>query len=284
MKEQYSESSKRLWKTVKAVGSWLCGTLKTRDLWSGLFPTVLLGVAAFFALQQTNRQIAIMSEQMRYIRQPILVFEARPNHYPPDQITWNRLFLSNVGNESAENVFLRMFLLLVTDSEVFSYGQYGEHRAYFTDTTRTAKEMLWPRLILHPDSQMQVSASEITDNLLTPYHTIPSGDSIVRKDFLTIRDSLGGRYILFVESSYRRPIDRKMAADTSWFSFDLIYGPSDEPLEHQVGGPGIIQRCKSYLNYGPQLSINIEDKTYVIYCHTASAIPKTVRTILRSQI
>lgn len=265
--EGWGTSLSGLWKVVKSP-----------DHWSGLFPTVLLCIVAYFALQKTNDQIKLTSEQMGYLRQPILFFEAQPTREAP----LYQLFLSNVGNESAENVTLRSFLLLVTDSQIFSYGQYQEHRAYFADTTRTAKEMIWPRLTLHPDSRMEVTTRVISEIFLAPYQAIPrGGDSILKKDFLTIRDSLGGGYVLFVESIYRRPIDLKRAADTSWFSFDPTFGPSMGPLEQQVGGPGIIERCKSYLEHGPQLSINIVDNAYVIYRHTASLIPKTVREIPR---
>jgi len=269
---------------IERLFSSLWRVVTMRDLWSGLIPTVALGLLAFYGLRQTNQQLTFMSEEISYIRQPVLFLEARPDFARIDSDgPQGRLFLSNVGNEPAENVNLRLQLLLATDSQVYSYGQHQDVRSYFTDSTRTAKEMIWPRLILPPDSQIEIT-DKLYHELLTAYHTKPvSGKKELRGDLITMLNSFGGDYVLFAECSYRRPVDFETAADTGWFLYDPIWGVT-EPLVQKVGGPGIIERAKKYLQHGPQFSINIQSDHYEIYQHKSSRMANTIKMISRPKV
>lgn len=258
------------WKGLR----WFFGS---KTLWSGLIPTALLAIAAFSALKKTSDQIEILREQMSYVRQPVLVVYLRP----VDDLDRPVLHLANIGNDSVDNVKVRVRLFLVKENDIYSFGLSSEEMVYwFGDTLRTPKERQLPRLTLAPNEDREL-ASKLYLSLLPAYRTVPPGKDSVIYDLRRVRSILGGEFILSVECSYRRKTDFAKYADTTWLHYDPWFGFHTE-LSPRVGGLEAIRRLKKYVEHGPEMSIVIRDEEYVVWRSTFGAAPTIVKRLPKS--
>jgi len=265
---------------VRASVRWLFGN---KTLWSGLIPTALLAIAAFWALQKTGHQLRLLQEQISYVRQPVLQVYSRPTDIADWRNTKMRLHVGNVGNETVENVMARVALLLVNEREIYSWGQFKHPEAYFMDTLRGPKERLWPRGALAPNEERDIQ-DWVYHAFLGAFLTIPSGEEEVNRELGTVADLLEAQYVLFVECAYRRRSDLTEYADSTFLDFSRRFMRSPlEDLKFQIGGVKLIERLKAYLREGPQLSINIKKDRYEIYRHAFGSYSTTVRTIPRKR-
>ncbi len=249
-----------------------------RGLCAGLIPTCLLIYFVVEGLNQTQDQLGILREQLSYSREPILWLREELDQ--GSGVVSQTLKIGNVGNETAENVNIRMFLFLLTADHVYSYGQHENTRSYFTDTTRTTRGMIWPRLRLEPNDDVSLS-SWLTRLKVRPFHTIPEAEDF-RSELINIQNILKGIYIVFVEYSCRRKSDLSLRTDTAYFRLYPIWERYSN-LDQEIGGPKMIRRIKDYLHNGPQLSINILADRYEIYQHEIGDFPPTILTIPRER-
>ena len=243
-----------------------------RGLFSGLIPALIAIIFICKGLDQTTDQIKILQEQISYERKPVLVVSSVPNFGGKTDVT-PKLIVSNVGNEPAENVRMKFHLMLVSDTSVLSVGQRRHPRSYFGDTTRSPREMLWPRLTIYPDSQEIDMGHWIYYEVIDAYRDLP--DSLdPRQELVDLRRKLGGVYILYVESSYRKQSDLILFADTLFFRFDPI-STWLTPLPDEIGGPAIQERVKSYLFNGPQVCIYLHRDRWEIFAFSISDYQET---------
>ncbi len=253
-----------------------------QGLWTGLIPSLIAVWFVITGLDQTTEQIRVLQEQISYVRKPVLVVSPTPPSLSAEPDYTGMLTVSNVGNEPAENVFLKFHLMLVSDTSIFSFGQREHPQAYFTDTARSPREKLWPRLTIYPDSQEISLGPRITSMLVGAYHYKP--DSLdIRQEIINLRLKFGGIYVLFMESLYRRQSDLVLFADTSFFQLEPLSWWL-ESLQDRIGGPAIQERIKTYLFNGPQISINLEQDHYEIYRHYIDfreVRPEEIRIIKR---
>jgi hypothetical protein len=261
--------------TSKKIKSWFLGLRRLtksefqKSLWSGLIPSLLLGVAAFYGLSQTNGQLAMLQEQLSYSREPVIFLESRPQlsfAAMADSSLLARLsglYISNVGNETAENVGIRFYLFMVTDSAIFSYGNQSQLvRAYFSDTTRSPRAMIWPRLSLLPNQKEEELTARYLPKLFDPYRFLPRGEDPVR-ELLLVGKSLSADCVLGVEYSYRRRSNLVAQSDTVFFEFDPVLGTLDN-LATRIGGNQFVNRIRKYMENGPEVAIAIYRDKYVL--------------------
>lgn len=261
--------------TSRKIASWFRAMRRLtksefqKSLWSGLIPSLLLGAAAFYGLSQTNKQLALLQEQLSYSREPVIFVESRPRFSVAamaDSSFLSRLsglYISNVGNETAENVGIRFYLFMVTDSAVFSYGNQSQLvRGYFSDTTRSPRAMIWPRLSLLPNQNEEELTPRYLLKLFDPYRFLPRGEDPVR-ELLLVGKSLSADCVLGVEYSYRRRSDLVARSDTVFFEFDPILGRLDN-LATRIGGNRYADRIRKYMENGPEVAIAIYPDRYVL--------------------
>ena len=176
------------------------------------------------------------------------------------------LLVANLGTDTVTNVQLRIGLFLVTDSGIYTCrGLVDEGEAVFADAERTARERIWPRLTLPPDSQIDFNdrVYSTATRLYTGVNTvIPSGEDETNHDLFAISRAFGGQYVMPVELSYRRTTDFVFHCDTSYFWYSNLMGPHQE-VSRSVGGVGVIGRLTDYLAYGPELRITVKESEYV---------------------
>lgn len=277
-----SESLTKLGKTLLGWGKAFLKSAFFQGLCSGLIPALIAIYFVMQGLDQTTYQIKILQEQISYARKPVLVVSSTPNFRDMTDIT-PKLTVSNVGNEPAENVFFKFHLMLVSDTSIFSIGQRHHNRSYFVDSTRFPKEKLWPRLTINPDSQEVSIGHRVYGEVIMAYIDLPDSSFDPRQELIDLRLKLGGTYILYLESSYRRQSDYVYLADTTILEVDPILG-SFEPIEDEIGGPAIRERVKSYLFNGPQHSINLFSDRYEFYLHHTGrpeVRPEEIRVIMK---
>jgi hypothetical protein len=256
---------------------------RNKTLWSGLIPTALLAIVAFWALQKTGDQLRLLQEQISYVRQPVLHVYSRPIDTGDWRNTKMRLYVGNVGNETVENVMVRVWLFLVNERDIYSWGQFKYLKAYSTDTLRGPKERLWPHGALAPNEERDIQ-DWVYHALLRAFLTIPSGEQEVNRELGTVADLLAAQFVLFVECVYRRRTDRREYADTTFLDFSLWFTHMPpEDLRFQIGGVKLIERMKGYLREGPQLSVNIREDSYEIFRHAFGSHPTAVKTIPRKR-
>jgi len=261
--------------------------ISNKNSWSGLFPTLILAVAAWYGLNQTQSQLRLLQEQMTYTRQTVLHFIPRLS----DDHTCN-LYIANIGNDTVRNVNVRLGLFIVTQTGVYSYGdlQWPPVMTGFRNRT-PARESMFPNLTLAPNQEM-----DLTDRLHSLQYepgaqffyslsksrenkevTVPE----VTREMRTIKELLNGDYILYAECSWRRKTDFTKYADTTYFSYQLPLPEFITDLRLDVGGDQIIDRVKSYMQHGPKLSVLIMPDAYEIYKERIGSYPLRTKIILR---
>lgn len=253
------------------------------SLFSGLIPAFLLLLMLRSELNQTKDQLQLLREQISYIREPVLVLRGVPDEPSKDGTFKGRLQIMNVGNDTAQNIYIHGWLLLVTDSLVYTYGQSPIPVGVSISMTRPPREKL-KGLTLGPNEQKDISGE--LDQVITRAFISNSLETALKlaiKEMIRIREIFNGDYILFIECEYRRKSDLMPRADTAFFDFYPVAGPSTDALEKQIGGPALIRRLKDYMSNGNQLSISISSKYYLVAQHFAGmnkggfikAIPRT---------
>ncbi|MCI0406383.1 MAG: hypothetical protein L0Y74_09160 [candidate division Zixibacteria bacterium] len=254
---------------------WPWKQIKRESLWSGLFPTILLAIFAGLGLYHTNQQVGLLREQLSYTREPIMLFYTEPVGFHS-----RRVWLFNVGNDTAENINVRFGLFLVNENQIFSYSQLQNVQAYFTDSTRPPKAKLFSQLSIPPNGKFEIS-ERIHPLFLPPIQFNPVGDfdSTVEAELFRVKDLLKGEFVLFAECSYRRKSDFVKRVDTSFFWFFPRTGP-EEDLKMMVSGIKVIDRLKDYLK-GPQLIIQIFSDRYIIFKSEFGVEPKIIRSVPR---
>lgn len=260
-----------------------------KTLFSGFVPAIILAMVGYITIRRTTEQLGILHEQISYMREPVIHVEARPIpgvwHPPgkpePEEYPFmNSLYLSNVGNDTLENVSVNLSVYLVTNEKVYSYGQKENLEAFFTDTTRTPRQRIWPRLVLFPDSNEIDLSSRLILLCLRPH--LDGWERVdIRQDVYHTRKVLDGDFVLMAECYFRRKSDFVQYADTFYFAFDGLYGP-DKDLTTLVGGPGIVDRITAYLHSGPEVSINFRENRYEIYTHKLGPLPASVDRLPRN--
>jgi hypothetical protein len=259
-----------VWTFVK----WLFGN-KTH--WSGLIPTALLAIAAFWALQKTSDQLEVLQEQITYVREPVMVVYSHPVDNWHDLV----LHVANVGNDTVKNVRVRIGLFLVTDSQIYSYGQFFNPSAYLDITgERTPRQRLWPLLTLGPNEEVDIW-NRVQYCLLQPFIGFVPEEDDPEAEVRAVARLFEGEYVLFVECSYRRRTDFVQYADTTYLHYSLYPLPIHEDLRLEIGGHRVIARLKKYLAEGPQLSINIKEDEYLIFKHGFGRSASTVSRVPR---
>lgn len=254
--------------------SFLWFILSNREYWSGLFPTLILLLAAWYGLYQTKSQLKLLQEQITYVRQPVLLIVPRiETPIDPLHLPLCKLYIANVGNDTVKNVSVRLGLFLVTETEVYSYGDllWPEIWRGFSDKLR-ARETLFPMFTLSPNDNYDLK------DIIGALHIYPlielialakekkreMTDNEVTKEMLIIQDSLNGDYVLFADCSWRRKTDFAKHADTSYFRYYPRVGDY-ENVRLEIGGYEIIERIKSYMQHGPKLSIVVNPDFYEIH-------------------
>ena len=233
------------------------------QLWAGLFPAAILAYLALVTLRQTNQQLKLLSEEVSYVREPVLILKTEPE--AGRGIFTRTLYLKNIGNEPAANVSLRFGLFLVNDNNIFSYGEIDNFDVQVGNSKTPAKRTLWPFLTIPPDSNWEFSQrirmlhrKPLVGNILN------QPDSIVDKQFYIVNDLLKGEFVLFVEYAYRRRSDYIQRTDTAYYFYDPMFGLQDN-VKLTVGGMKIINRIRDYLQNGPPLSIFISMDRVAVY-------------------
>lgn len=250
--------------------SFLWSILSNREYWSGLFPTLILALAAWYGLSQTRSQLKLLQEQITYVRQPMLFFSPRMKDSRS-----TGLYIANIGNDTVQNVNIRLGLFLVTETEIYSYGELQWPAGILQfDSPRPPRESLWPLLSLAPNEER-----DLTHRLELLYmgnlYMMPilvnhsqnkekAIDSIIINDMFTIKDSLKGDYVLFAEYFCRRKTDFVGYAETTYFRY-YPYPSFLTNLNLEIGGFKIINRLKTYMQNGPELSIKIWRDAYEVY-------------------
>ncbi len=257
---------------------WIWQRLKSENLWSGIFPTLILTLFALIALRQTTEQIKILREEIRYQREPVLIVYSYPSKQPPFPIKESGLYLANIGNDTAKNVNLRLGLFLINEKTIYSYGQFQNPSRWIIDSTRGPRGLLMSRLQLKPDTAVDLMP-RIEMLLFQPFLDVHEKDDPLEELF-AIQNLFKGEYVLFAEYSFKRSSDFAQKVDTSYFRFSYHQGPHSN-LKEEVGGLKVIERLRKYMENGPQLSINIFRDRYEVYKHTFGAFPPTVLRLPR---
>jgi hypothetical protein len=247
-------------------------------LWSGLIPTVLLALGAYFGLYQANRQLTLLHEQISYLRQPVLntfLREKKDGHLG--------LSLANIGNDTLENVRVRMGLFLLNDKEICTYGEMEQLPSYWGFIPpRPPKENTWPRLSLAPNDEF-----DLTDRInhltwLNVFYNPREGTNEAADELFSVRELFKADYVLFIEYAYRRKSDFVQYSDTAYFHYDPVLGMHTD-LKLGIGGLRLIERLKSYMQSGPELMIKIRDDKYEIQMRTFGSYPDIIKAIPRKK-
>lgn len=261
----------KFWRSLRC----LC---RKKGLWAGFFPTALLALLALWGLRHTSEQLKLLREQIAYTRRPVLLVYSRAVR--GFDYTKTRLYVGNVGIETVENVRVRVALFLVTEDTIYSYGQFYFPKAHYTDTTRNPKEDIWPRRTLASNEEMDIQGW-VYGSIVVAYETLPPGEEEMRRELGIVADLFNGDYALFVECSYRRKSDFIQCADTSFMDYPFFGMPPPEDLRSRIGGEKVIDRLRAYLHDGPELSIDITEKSYLVYRIAFGTRPTTIRIIPR---
>ncbi len=274
IKDNFIRLSRAFIRIPMLLIQWTWKQMKKESVWAGLIPTILLAIFAGLGLYHTNQQVALLREQLSYTREPIIMF-----YTEPVGLHSKRVWLFNVGNDTAENINVRFGLFLVNENQIFTYGQLQNVHAYFTDSTRSPKAKLFSRLSIPPNGKFEIT-ERIHPLFLTPIQFNPVGnfDSTIEAESFRVKDLLKGEYVLFAECSYRRKSDFVQKVDTSFFWF-FHTGP-EEDLKMMVSGIKVIDRLRDYLK-GPQLIIQIFSDRYMIFKSGFGVETKIVRLIPR---
>jgi hypothetical protein len=243
-----------------------------KSLLSGSIPGIFLAIAAYWALSGTGKQIdlvrdqvELLKEQVSYARNPIIrVYTDPPRQGSDDARHKWRLYISNVGSDTATNVSVNLGLFIVSDSSIYTFNR-EDSRTGFTDTLRNAKERIWPRLTLAPGDESDF-INERFSSLLTP--TLINYNPLTyfqnrNKELYGLKNLLKGIYVLMVKYSYRRKSDLSFFADTVFFEYTITHGFTDN-LKDDIGGPKTIDRLINYTSNGPNHGITIERDGYQI--------------------
>jgi hypothetical protein len=260
---------------------WIWQRLKSENLWSGVFPTLILTIFALIAWWQTNEQLKILQEEIRYQRKPILIAYSYPSKQSRFPIKESGLYLANIGTDTAENVNVRLELFLVNEKTIYSYGQSQNPLHWIIDSTRGPRGLLMPRLRIKPDTAVDFTA-RIEMLLLHPFLDVHEKDDDPYGELFAVQNLFKGNYVLFAEYSFKRSSDFAQEVDTAYFGFDPLMGPFYK-LDEEIGGLKVIERLKKYMQDGPQLSINIFRDRYEIYKHVFGVFPPTVLKIPRGK-
>ncbi len=262
---------------ILALISWILGN---KTLWSGLIPTALLAIVAYWALQRTGDQIEILREQISYVREPVLVVYLRALDGPYHPMNPPMLYLANIGSDTVENVDVRVRLLLMNETAIYSFGPLSDERITLVGRVQwTPKERQLPRLTLAPNEE-KVLWSEIYMSLLPSYRIpAPKGDSFMY-DLRSLEKQLEGQCVLFVQCLYRRKTDFAPCAETTWLYYDTGFG-LHKKLKSIIGGPKVIRRATDYLRDGPEMSIVIQESEYVVWRSSLGATPIMVKRLPR---
>ncbi len=249
--------------------------ITNKKYWSGLFPTLLLAVVAYLGFHQTKSQLKLLQEQITYVRQPRLFISPR---LKDDDSTG--LFIANIGNDTVQNVNVRLGLFLVTETEIYSYGELlwpmGVNLAKF-NSPKPPRESLWPLLSLAPNQEEDLTGKlDVLGSLDVYRMRPPKNHSQVLDDMSAIRDSLKADYVLFVEYFCRRKTDFVGYAETTYFRY-YPYHRGLMNLNLEIGGSKTINRLRSYMQNGPELSVYITRDAYEIYRNPSTTLtPSTL--------
>jgi hypothetical protein len=266
-----------LWIFVK----WL---FRNKTLWSGLIPTIVLALIAYYGLKQTNNQLKLLQEQVSYQRQPVVIVYSRPVNNSLDI----RLHIANVGNDTIDKVNFRLGLFLVNDTAIYSYGQFTTPMVFLgIREYRTPRQRIWPMLTLAPNDEIDLTDrmsilfyQPFSDwRLPTPY---PDSSEIM-SELSTVSQIFGGEYVLFIEYSYRRKSDFVQYTDTAYYHYDPYPYAIQQDLKQQIGGYKVIDRLKTYMRDGPELIINIYSDKYEVDKLCFGTRPTTIMTIPRKR-
>jgi len=246
--------------------------------WSGLIPTVLLALGAYYGLYQANRQLTLLHEQISYLRQPVLnIFlrEKKDGHFG--------LSLANIGNDTLENVRVRMGLFLLNDKEIYTYGEMEHLPSYWGFIPpRPPKENTWPRLTLVPNDEFDLTDRINSLTWFQVFYNPKEGEKEATHELFSVKELFKSDYVLFIEYTYRRKSDFVQYSDTAYFHYDPVVGMHTD-LKLEIGGLRLIERLKSYMQSGPEIFLKIRDDRYEIFRNTFGSYPEIIKIIPRKK-
>lgn len=223
-----------------------------REILTSSIITIILFIIAYF--WQVKPQIDLAMEGLELTRPTKIIVRVEPDRKLKLS---SRIIVSNIGTAKVENVTVNMGLFLYSKNIISTiYSLADNHYPYSSDANRTPREKLFPRLLLDPNSDY-----DITDKFnrlfyqlywkLISTNKIQINENLIIHDLNALRLTMNCKYLLLIDLSYKRNSDYTSISDTLYFWYDSQSGLISEVLT-EVGGKKAINQILQYIENGPE--------------------------------